>query len=83
MTRAERRAEKEANFKHIFRTILQLANDDELYKVIQSNNFSTLEDIISIKDDGFEKLQYIDENKNKVSPLEPLLLRLRVLKKRF
>ena len=44
------------------------------------NNFTCIEDIISIKDDGFENLQIIDKKNKKTSPIEPLLLRLRIVK---
>ena len=67
-------------FNYAFGSILQLDNDDKLYKVFKSNNFTRMKNIISIKDDGFEKLQYIDENRNKDSHLEPFLLRLRIMK---
>ena len=80
LTRAEKRAEKEAQFNHLFDTILQLPTTDVLYNIFKSNNFTCIEDIISIKDDGFEKLQFIDKNNKKTSPLEPLLLRLRIVK---
>ena len=80
LTRAEKRAEKEAQFKHLFDTVLQLSATDVLYDVFRSNNFTCIEDIISIKDEGFEKLQFIDKNNKKISPLEPLVLRLRVVK---
>ena len=74
------RSEKEAQFKYIFQSILGLKADDVLYKVFKSNNFTCIEDIVSIRDDEFERLQYIDDNHNKISPLEPLLLRLRIVK---
>lgn len=56
MTRAERCEEKEMQFKYTFGSILQLDDDDLLYKVVKSNNFTSIECIISIKDGGFEKL---------------------------
>ena len=80
LTRAEKRVEREAQFKYLFDTILQLSDNDVLYDVFRSNNFTCIEDIISIKDEGFEKLQFIDKNNKKTSPLEPLLLRLRIVK---
>ena len=79
-TRAEKRAEKERQFKFIFEHIMQINADDILYKIFDSNQFKTLEDIVSTRDDNFENLQYVDENGNKISPLGPLLLRLRILK---
>ena len=73
-------AEKEAQFSYVFQSILGLNQDDVLYKVFQSNSFTCIEDLISISDDGFVRLQYIDGNGNKIAPLEPLLLRLRIVK---
>ena len=67
-TRAEKRAEKERQFKFVFEHILQLSKEDILYKIFKSNHFKILEDIISIKDDNFENLQYIDDNGIKISP---------------
>lgn len=60
-TRAEKRAEKERQFIFIFENIMQINTDDVLYKVFDSNQFKTLEDIISIKDDNFEKLNMLME----------------------
>ena len=74
------RAEKEAQFSYVFQSILGLNQDDVLYKVFQSNSFTCIEDVILISDDGFARLQYIDDNGNKIAPLEPLLLRLRIVK---
>ena len=78
--RAEKLAEKERQLKFVFEHILQLSKEDILYKIFKSNHFKILEDIISIRDDNFENLQYIDDNGNKISPLGPLLLRLRIFK---
>ena len=64
---------------YIFKSILQLDEYNILYSVIKSNNFTRMEDLISIKDEVFQKLQYIDENNIKISPLEPLLLKLRTI----
>ena len=74
------RADKQKQFVHFFSNMLQLKDDDVLYKVFESNQFTTMDDIIYTGDDFFTQLQYIDGNKMKVSPLEPLLLCLRAVK---
>ena len=50
------RAEKEAQFKFIFQSILGLRADDVLYKVFESNNFTCIEDIVSMRDNGFKNI---------------------------
>jgi len=78
------RAERQAQFAHVFSEVLELGEDDVLYKVFKSNQINTMEDLFSIPDDKFNTLQYFNTSTNKyVTPLEPLLLRLRILKAWF
>ena len=75
------RADKQKQFVHFFTNVLQIKDDDVLYRIFESNQFTTMDDIIYTGDDFFSALQYIDDdNRTKVSPLEPLLLRLRAVK---
>ena len=75
------RADKQQIFKYVFRSVLNLDDSDVLYQIFSSNQMTTLEDMFSIKDDRFSALKYIDTyTKLPVTTLEPLLLRLRILK---